>query len=211
MKRPLFSVLIIFVAGMLFGIAVSLLYPTLTQAPGATAADVTATPEITVPDDTDEDTEDTSGTRSSNERTATAGDNTAAVTRAIEEGFAEAQIDVLHEIYSPDYVGHLAPTSDFATIDLTDLTELVDLFTTAVSDLEVETAFVIGEGDIVASRWTLRGNFTNEFYDTPPTGEAIELEVTAFHRFDEEGMIVEEWVSYDNAWLSQQLGTSSSD
>lgn len=140
------------------------------------------------------------------ETALTAEENAEAVLRAIQDGIVDANIEVLHELYSADYVGHLAPSSDRGTITLTDLTELVDLFSAAITGLEINTHHIVADGNVVATRSTVTGTFEFEFYDTPPTGEPVEFDVQVFHLFNDEGQIVEEWFAYDSQWVAQQLG-----
>jgi CheY-like chemotaxis protein len=57
---------------------------------------------------------------------------------------------------------------------------------------------MIGEGDKVVSRYTIRGTHQGETEDFgPPTGRQVELKGITIHRF-EDGNIVEEWEAYDN-------------
>jgi hypothetical protein len=65
---------------------------------------------------------------------------------------------------------------------------------------------VIVEGDKVVSRYTIRGTHQGETEEFgPPSEKPMELKGITIHRF-EGGKIVEEWESYDNRSVMQQLG-----
>ncbi len=65
---------------------------------------------------------------------------------------------------------------------------------------------MIAEDDKVVARVTLRGTHRGETEEFgPPTGRQVEGEGITIQRI-EGGKIVEEWNSYDNLSLLQQLG-----
>lgn len=133
----------------------------------------------------------------------------AAVQRLIEEGFNQGNVDVVDEVYNPDYVGHL-PSSEVNRDSLTfdDYRELITLLRTAIPDLHMSSEMIIEEGNLVTVYAVLQGTFASEFYDMPPTGQAINLAFTVIQRFDEQGKIVEEWIAYDTIALAAQFGTA---
>ncbi len=131
----------------------------------------------------------------------------AVVHRMIEEGFNQGNVDVVNEVYSPDYIGHL-PSSEVNRDSLTfdDYQELIILLRTAIPDLQISGEMVIEEGNLVAVYAVLQGTFASEFYDMPPTGQVIHLAFTVIQRFDEQGKITEEWIAYDTMALMEQFG-----
>jgi predicted ester cyclase len=130
-----------------------------------------------------------------------------AVLRLINEGFVEGNSDVVNEIFAPDYVGHIPanPIID-SRLDVNKMIELIELVGSAFPDLQIESDFLIQDGNIVGNRAIIRGNFLSEFYDVPPTESSIEFAVNVFHRFNDEGKIVEEWIEFDTWDVLQQLG-----
>ena len=73
-------------------------------------------------------------------------------------------------------------------------------------DINITVEDMIAEGDQAVSRYTIRGTHQGETEDFgPPTGKPVELKGITIHRF-EDGKIVEEWESYDNLSVLQQLG-----
>jgi predicted ester cyclase len=62
----------------------------------------------------------------------------------------------------------------------------------------------IAEGDLVATRKTLRGTHRGELWGLPPTGNRIEFEFIDIFRVAE-GMLVEHWASIDLDALRSQM------
>ena len=76
----------------------------------------------------------------------------------------------------------------------------------AFPNLNVTVEDEIAEDDKVVTRWTIRGTHQGEVEEFgPPTGRQVEIQGITIHRI-EDGKIVEEWNSWDNMSLMQQLG-----
>ena len=102
--------------------------------------------------------------------------------------------DILDEVYAPDVVWR-NPDQD-----------VIGTFTTAFPDMSATVEDVIAEGDKVLTRVTFRGTHQGESEEFgPPTGRQVEGQGLSLHRI-EGGKIVEEWNSYDQLSLMQQLG-----
>ncbi len=111
--------------------------------------------------------------------------------------------DAIDELYTPDLVWHV-PGQDIRGLE--EAKQFSAMYTTAFPDLNATVEDVIAEGDKVVTRWTLRGTHRGEMEELgPPTGRQIELKGITIHRI-EGGKIVEEWESYDNLSMMQQLG-----
>ena len=111
--------------------------------------------------------------------------------------------DIIDEVYTPDLVWH-EPDQDIRGSE--EAKQFVSSFFEAFLDLNISVEDVIGEGDQVVSRYTIRGTHQGETEEYgPPTGRQMELEGITIHRF-EDGKIVEEWEAYDNLSVLQQLG-----
>ncbi len=63
----------------------------------------------------------------------------------------------------------------------------------------------IAEGDKVASRWTARGTQTGEVAGIAPTGKQVTVSGLTISRL-EDGMVVEEWTTWDTLGMLVQLG-----
>lgn len=134
------------------------------------------------------------------------------ITLLVEDVINDQNTDILDQIFAPDYVGHLpASQTDRPTLEYADYAELPVLLHTAVPDIRVTPEIMIGEGNMIALRAVLRGTFESEFYDIPPTRAALEITYTTIYRFNEDGKIAEEWISYDTVDLARQFGLVTTD
>jgi steroid delta-isomerase-like uncharacterized protein len=111
--------------------------------------------------------------------------------------------DLIEEFYPPDFVWH-EPDGDIQGYE--QAKQFVSTFFKGFPDINITVDDVIGEGDQVVSRYTIRGTHQGETEEFgPPTNKQMELEGITVHRF-EDGKIVEEWERYDNLSVLQQLG-----
>ena len=111
--------------------------------------------------------------------------------------------DTLGEVYAPDVVWH-NPEGDIRGLE--EAKQFVAMFETAFPDISATVEDVVAEGDKVVSRVTIRGTHQGEVEEFgPPTGRRVEVQGLSLHRI-EDGKIVEEWNSYDNLSVLQQLG-----
>ncbi len=77
-------------------------------------------------------------------------------------------------------------------------------FFAAFSDIESVVEDQVAEGDIVATRITMRCTHTGSFHDRPATGRRIVIPFIDFSRV-RDGKILEEWAEFDMLGLLQQL------
>jgi predicted SnoaL-like aldol condensation-catalyzing enzyme len=123
-----------------------------------------------------------------------------------DEVYNNKHVDVIDELYAPDYVGHIAgipgPVRGPAA--------LKHLFTAyfAAFDIHDSPDFLIAEGDMVAIHDTYRLKHTGGFQGIPPTGKEVTITGTDIYRIVN-GKIVEQWVETDMLGLLQQLGAIS--
>jgi steroid delta-isomerase-like uncharacterized protein len=111
--------------------------------------------------------------------------------------------DIVDEVYAPDLVWH-EPDQEIRGPE--EAKKFIATYKTAFPDLNVTVEDAIAEGDKVSTRWTIRGTHQGEIEEFgPPTGKQIELKGISISRI-EGGKIVEEWNSYDNLGVMQQLG-----
>jgi steroid delta-isomerase-like uncharacterized protein len=109
----------------------------------------------------------------------------------------------LDEVYAHDVVWH-NPEGEVRGIE--EARQLADMYKTAFPDTSATVEDVIAEGDKAVSRVKLRGTHQGETEEFgPATGRQVEVEGLSLHRI-EGGKIVEEWNSYDNLSILQQLG-----
>jgi len=111
--------------------------------------------------------------------------------------------DLIDEVYASDVVWHEPDREVHGTEEAK---QFVSLYKTAFPDLNITVEDVIGEGDKVVTRVTLRGTHQGETEEFgPPTDRPIEVKGVTISRI-EGGEIVEDWDSYDNLSLLEQLG-----
>jgi steroid delta-isomerase-like uncharacterized protein len=130
-------------------------------------------------------------------------DNKALARRSWEEIVNERNPDAIEEIYPPDLVWH-EPDGDILGYE--QARQFVSSFFRGFPDINITVEDVIGEGEQVVTRYTIRGTHHGETEEFgPPTEKQMELKGITIHRF-EGGKVVEEWESYDNLSVLQQLG-----
>jgi predicted ester cyclase len=121
----------------------------------------------------------------------------------VRRSWATDNPDVLDETYTPDAVWHL-PEQDIRGVE--DFKQYIGRFINAIPDANVTVEDEIAEGDKVVQRFTMRGTHQGETEEFgPPTGRQIELKGMTISRI-EGAKIVEEWQSYANASMMEQLG-----
>lgn len=134
--------------------------------------------------------------------------NKDALRRAYEDGFNAGNLDLLDEIFAPEFVAHDA---DGDTPGVDALKATLGSYLGAMPDAQISIDRLIAEGDWVVSRVTLAGTFTEPLALGPdavvePTGEPIQLTSNALHRFNEDGLITDDWEEFDSLGLLIQLG-----
>ena len=65
---------------------------------------------------------------------------------------------------------------------------------------------ILGQGDLVAARWTIRTAFEGPLLGYLPTGQSIDLEEFGIMRFDDRARLVEAWFMLDELGMLQHLG-----
>jgi predicted ester cyclase len=130
--------------------------------------------------------------------------NAATYRRWFDEGCSRGNVDLADELYSLDYVTHsvgpdLPPTLDGLKLFIRALRE-------GIPDLQCPVEEVVAEGDRVAGRFSMRGTHTGTLFGVPATGRPVGVGVMVIARFDAAGKWVEDWASWDQLGMMQQLG-----
>lgn len=81
------------------------------------------------------------------------------------------------------------------------------MYRTALPDLEVPVETIVGEGNIVLTRWTAVGTNNGPLLGSVPTGKPFKIFGFWMHRF-EGNKIAEEWATWDTHGFFQQIGVS---
>ncbi len=130
--------------------------------------------------------------------------NAATYRRWFDEGCSRGNVDLVDELYAPDYVTHsvgpdLPPTREGLKMFIRALRE-------GLPDLQCPVEEVVAEGDYVAGRFSLRGTHTGTLLGIPATGKRVDVGAMVIARFDGAGKWVEDWACWDQLGLLRQLG-----
>ena len=128
-------------------------------------------------------------------------ENKALSRRAWEEIVNQQNLAAIDEIYTADCVWH-QPQEDLQGSEKA--WQFVVMCLSAFPDAHVSVEDVIAEGDKVVTRTRVRGTHRAELMGIDPTQRHIELKGITIHRI-EGGKIVEQWQSYDDLGLMQQI------
>ncbi len=123
--------------------------------------------------------------------------------RVAREEFNANDLDACVERLTPDVIQHLAELPA-PRVGRDTWREGAELIKKAFPDLRVEIDDVVGDGDRVALRLTIRGTHQGEFLGFPATGRAVSYISHEFYRVAD-GLIAEEWICSDTASLFKQI------
>lgn len=122
-----------------------------------------------------------------------------------EEAWYNGNVDALDEIYAADYVWHRPPFPDTRGIEA--VKESIEQMRSAYSDIRVVYEEMVGEGSVIAYRYSMRAVHTGvtPTMPIPPTNKEVMLVgCVVVHIAD--GKIVEEFEQSDYLGFLQQLG-----
>ena len=129
----------------------------------------------------------------------------ALVRRFYEEAWDSGQLDVVDELFAPDYVRHDL-RAGVAAPGPQGQKDIATAFRTAFPDLDFVVDFVLADGDHVVGRWTAAGTNTGSWGGMAPTGTRVSFSGINVFRFAD-GKVVEIWNHRDDLGLMQQLGS----
>jgi steroid delta-isomerase-like uncharacterized protein len=127
----------------------------------------------------------------------------ALVRRVIEEAWNRGNLEVVDEIFAPDYTEHILRPEQEPGAE--GYKGRVLITRAAFPDLVCDVEDLIAEGDRIALRHTLRGRHDGELAGTPASGRHMSSDGMVFARF-QDGRIVERWQVHDDLGLLQQIG-----
>lgn len=124
------------------------------------------------------------------------------IVRRFEHAFADNDVATIDELADPDLVDH-NPIPGQAP-GLEGFKDTIAMYVRTFHP-QVELHAVIGEGDLVATYWTVTGTHEDEFFGIPPTGKRVAVEGMNFYRLAG-GKVTEVWTQFDGLGLLEQLG-----
>ena len=122
--------------------------------------------------------------------------------RVVEEAFNKGNLAVVDELIAPNYVFHV-PGNEVKGPE--GFKQYVTMMRTAFPDVHVTLEDMIGEGDKVATRATLRGTHKGDLMGIAPTGKQFTTTGFDIIRFAG-GKEVEAFGAADMLAMYQQLG-----
>jgi steroid delta-isomerase-like uncharacterized protein len=125
-----------------------------------------------------------------------------ALVRRYVELWSTGNLALADEVLAEDYVDHTHPHQ---TPGPESVKQEVMAFRTGFPDAHTTIEQMIGEGDLVAFRFVLRGTHQGTFADFPPTGKEDVLTGVDFVRIAD-GKMRELWSIQDTFSWAEQLG-----
>jgi steroid delta-isomerase-like uncharacterized protein len=130
----------------------------------------------------------------------------AVVRRFLEDVFEGGDLDLIDEIFAPDYVLH-DPVLPEEVRGPEGMRRYVSMYRGAYPDTAFTIEDQISDGDEVVTRWTGQGTHEGELMGIPPTGNRVTVTGIEVDRVVN-GRIEETWVIYDALGMMQQLGVA---
>jgi len=127
--------------------------------------------------------------------------NTRTASRVLLEKMGQGRFEISDEIYGPQFVAH-GFGRDYS---LAEDNASGKQIRTAFPDLNVSVLRTAEDGELVAVHWRSDGTNTVKSGPFPGAGKRAIVEGMTFFRFAD-CRIVEEWTTYDNLGMMQQLG-----
>ncbi len=131
-------------------------------------------------------------------------ENKAMVRRIVEEALNKGDLAVVDEVIADSYIYHV-PGNEIEGPE--GFKQYVNMMRTALPDLNITVDNMVAEGDMVASRFTVRGTHRGELLGIAPTGRQVAITEAIFIHF-EDGKEVEAWVYTNMLAIYQQLGVN---
>jgi len=132
-------------------------------------------------------------------------ENKAKQRRVFEELLSKGNLAIIPELIAPDYV-YRSPLG-MEVKGPEGCKQFANMMRNAFPDYHVTIDDIIGEGDMVVVRATVRGTHRGEFIGIAPTGKKVEIKEAVFIQFAD-GKAVEAWSYVDNLSVFQQLGVN---
>ena len=131
-------------------------------------------------------------------------ENKALVLRFYEEVWDKGNVEVTDEVFRDDYVRHDLRVTP-APAGPAGQAKIAADFREAFPDARFRVGLILGDGDLVAARWTATGTHSGTFAAIEPTGKEVEFAGVNIFRFSD-GKVAEIWNHRDDLGLLTQLG-----
>ena len=124
------------------------------------------------------------------------------VRREYDEAWNQKNLDVIDEIYAPDYVGY-DPRQVVEGSEA--FKQMLQSMFLGLPDVQMTIDDIFASGDRVAVRWSTTATHTGDLMGIPPSGKDAGVMGLMIYRL-ENGMIVEHWCVWDFFGMMQSIG-----
>src|SRR5207237_4031765 len=131
--------------------------------------------------------------------------NRAVVYRWVEGGWNKGNLDLVDEMYAPNYTLH-DPSAPGFPGGTEAFKGFVTTFRTALPDIHFTIDDTIAQGNMVVWRFTARATHLGPLMGIPPTGKSATVTGIVISRFDENGKWAEDYINWDTLGMLQQIG-----
>jgi steroid delta-isomerase-like uncharacterized protein len=135
-------------------------------------------------------------------------ENKQLVRRIYEDVRSEGNLELVDELFSPDYVGHDPTAIPEEVHGPAGFKEQTIGYRSAFPDLRFTIDALIAEGDEVVARWTVEGTHRGSLSGEPPTRNEVSIAGFGSWRI-EEGRVAEHWGVIDLMRLLRGIGVLS--
>lgn len=132
--------------------------------------------------------------------------NEAIIRRVMEEVINDGNLDVVEELFAPDYIDHNLPGDGPHREELKRHHAMIRA---AFPDWRTAGEYIPAEGGRVVCRMTFSGTHRGEFIGAPPTGKSFSVQHIHVFRVTD-GKISEHWAARDDLGMMRQIGVVSS-
>jgi predicted ester cyclase len=112
------------------------------------------------------------------------------------------RVDVMQHYFAADYVRH----SDEGDLSREGFAEGLAALHAGFPDLESSIEDVISGPDRAAWRWSAGGTHDGIYMGVPPTHRRVTFSGITISRFDEGGLICEDWASWNRVTVLHRMG-----
>jgi predicted ester cyclase len=123
----------------------------------------------------------------------------------IDQTYSYGTVDMLDTLLAADYVRHPGATN------ITGVKAGIAALRAAVPDLTATIDLLLQEDRYVIARFHMTGTFTQGFAvqdgaAVNPNNQPVQFVVNSIYRFNDDGLIAEEWNGFDNLTFLSQMG-----
>jgi len=120
------------------------------------------------------------------------------------EAWSKGDFEAFREVVAPEYVYYM-PSGSTKPLSREETIEMGKMVHNGFPDVTFNIVEMFADGDIVVSRYIMKGTHLGEIQGIPPTGNKMEISGIMINRI-ENGKVVEDREEADMLGLMQQIG-----